>query len=469
MMRLAILLAASALFSLPASAQQTAAEDPSAVNIRPGILVPKVVAKADPSQSYALYLPANYSLEKQWPVVFAFDPAARGSLPVELLRDGAERYGYVVAGSNNSRNGSAKIELAATNAMLADVRSRFSVDDRRIYFAGFSGGARLAAQIAQNCDCAAGVLLNGAGFSPKPASSVEKTFAVYAATGTYDFNYPEIFRMDEQLEKVSNPHFLRRFDGPHQWAPADSMSEALGWFQLQAMKSGRQPHDNSVIQELLQQGTERAQKFEQSENPYSAWNEYRQVASAFDGLTDVTALRSRSQSLEKEKLVRDGAKREHQDFDDQSRLESDISSDLFSLAAGGGQLAELRGATEQKITGLRTRTEHEKQEEKRRVLKRALSGIFVQAMEAGSQHLEFKQYDVARAYFELAAVADPSSLWVLQNLAITRAFIGDRKGTCEVLRRAKLATKDSSAFINWLKTEPAFDKLRNSEEFRALL
>jgi hypothetical protein len=52
---------------------------------------------------------------------------------------------------------------------------------------------------------------------------------------------------------------------------------------------------------------------------------------------------------------------------------------------------------------------------------------------------------------------------------MARAFTGDRKGTCEVLRRAKSTTKDSAAFLNWLKTEPAFDRQRNSSEFRALL
>jgi len=326
----------------------------------------------------------------------------------------------------------------------------------------------VAAQIAQSCNCAAGVLLNGAGFSPKPPASPEKSFAVFAATGTYDFNYPEIIRMDEQLEKLALPHFLRRFDGSHQWAPADSMNEALAWFRLQAMKSGREPHEDTFIQEQFQQETERAQKFEQSGDLYAAWNEYRQMVTAFDGLADVAAIRSRSQSLEKEKSVRDATKREHQNFDDQARLESDISAGLSSLAGGGGQLAEMRGAVRQQIIDLRSRTEHEKQEEKRRVLRRALSGIFVQAMEAGNERMEAKQIEVARAYFELACEADPNAMWALQNLAIARALTNDRKGTLEILRRAKSNTKDPAAFIEWFKTESAFDKFRESPDFRAL-
>ena len=469
MVRLAILLTAAVVLIWPAGAQQTSATTETPVAPTPGVLFPKITAKADPSQSYALYIPSTYSAEKTWPIVYAFDPAARGAVPVELMKEAAERYGYIVVGSNNSRNGSAKLEAAAAEALLKDTHAKFLVDDRRLYFAGFSGGARLAAQIAQNCGCAAGVLLNGAGFSPKSPVSPDKSFAVFAATGTYDFNYPEIIRMDEQLGKLAQPHFLRRFDGPHQWAPAEAMNEALAWFRLQAMKRGRETRDNTFIQEQLQLQTQHAQKFEQSGALYAAWNEYRQALAAFDGLADITALRARSESLEHDKSVRDAAKREHQDFDDQAGLENDISAALYALAAGGGQLVDMRSALEQQISSLRSRAEHERQEEKRRVLKRALSGIFVQAMEAGDERLEAKQVDVARAYFEAACAADPTALWALENLAIARALGNDRKGTLEILRRARSGAKDLAAFTDWLKAESAFDKLRESSEFGALL
>jgi len=469
MVRLAILLTASVVLLWPASAQQNTAANEAPVALTPGVLFRKITAKADPSQSYALYIPSTYSADKTWPIVYAFDPAARGAVPVELMKDAAERYGYIIVGSNNSRNGSRKLEAAAADAMLKDTHARFLVDDRRLYFAGFSGGARLAAQIAQNCGCAAGVLLSGAGFLPKAPVSPDGSFAVFAATGTYDFNYPEIIRMDEQLGKLAQPHFLRRFEGPHQWAPAEAMNEALAWFRLQAMKYGRETRDNTFVQEQFQLETQHAQKFEQSGDLYAAWSEVRQALAGFDGLADVTALRGHSQSLEHEKSVRDGAKREHQDFDDQAGLQNDISAALSSLAAGGGQLADMRSAVEQQISGLRSRAEHEKREERRRVLKRALSGIFVQAMEAGDERLEAKQLDVARAYFEAASAADPTALWALENLAIVRALSNDRKGTLEILRRAKSGAKDLAAFRDWLRAESAFDKLRESSEFGALL
>src|SRR5258708_24878109 len=132
------------VLAMPLPRQQTAAAGETTQEFPVGTLIPKVVTAANPEQSYALYVPKSYSATRPWPIIYAFDPVANGSRPVELMKDSAERYGYIVAGANNSRNGSWKIEAEAAQAMLHDTEKRLSIDGRRVYFAGFSGGARVA-------------------------------------------------------------------------------------------------------------------------------------------------------------------------------------------------------------------------------------------------------------------------------------------------------------------------------------
>jgi len=466
---LSFLLIALCVLVRPASVQQAAATGENSQAFPVGTIVPKVAALAKPEQSYALYLPSQYSPGKLWPIVYAFDPGARGRVPVELMKDAAERYGYIVVGSNNSRNGSWKIEAEAAQAVLLDTQDRLAIDVHRAYFAGFSGGARVAARLAQLCKCAAGVLLNGAGFQPEDSGSPDRAVAVFAAAGIYDFNYSEIVRMDDALEKLHYAHFLRAFGGPHQWAPSSAMAEALAWFQMQAMKSGRDGRDDSSIAAFAAQEAERAHAFEQSGDVYLAWKEYRQAAEAIAGLAENADLRGKAEALEKDKAVREGVKREKQDFDDQDQLTRGISSRLAMLRESQPNRAEIRTDTERRISGLRDREEHEKRLEKLRVLKRALAGVMVQAMEAGFERLDQKDPAQARDYFELACEADPDSAWALSNLAVSRALNGDRKGALEALRRAKSKSKEPGQFIDWLKEESAFAKLRGTSEFSALL
>jgi dienelactone hydrolase len=453
----------------PSRAQQIA--PPTSTAPQPGILLPHETCAAHPDQTYALYLPSAYTPNKKWPIIYAFDPAARGNLPVELLKDAAERYGYIVAGSNNSRNGAWKVEIDAAQAVSDDTRTRLSIDEHRVYFAGFSGGARVASRIAQQCKCAAGVLLNGAGFGTGTPPSRDSVFAVFAAVGNLDFNYPEVTHLDAALESNGFPHFLRYFDGPHQWAPKPVMEEALAWFRLVAMKQSLEPRDDAFIAQQQQAALSRAHTLEQSGDSYAAWREYRQSASPFDQLGDAALaapFKQAASALSSQKAVREGAKREKQEFQEQESLTSDISAGLAALRQLSTNLTNSLASTQQKIVNLRESIAHEKRFDRIRVLRRAIAGVFVEAMEAGNDRLEAKDITLAKDYFLLATGADPDSLWALNSLATARALGNDRKGTLEALRQAKSKTKDPAAFIAWLQTEPAFARFREDPQFRSL-
>lgn len=465
--------------------------------LQTGVIIPHQTCAATPDQSYALYLPSHYSPDKRWPIVYVFDPNGRGNVPVELMKDAAERYGYIVVGSNNSKNGSWKIEGDAAQAMWDDTHARLAIDDRRIYFAGFSGGARVAVVLAQRCKCAAGVLLNGAGFGGKPPSR-DNSFAVFAAVGTYDFNYPELSDLDDKLEQAGFPHALRHFDGTHQWAPANVMDEAFAWFQLIAMKQNRAARDEAFITQEKSEAIARAKALEQSGQMYEVWREYRQAAATFAGLTDTASLQQAAASLAQQKAVREGAKREAQEFQEQNQLTSKIYSGLVALrgnpvapsespqqnsqSTGAPQprsglatphdnpsnSADIFHQVQQQIIDLRQRSASEKKEDKVRVYRRALFGVYVGCGESGDEAVTAKNYALAKDYYLLATDAYPDSSGALVELATAQALGGDRKAALETLRRAREKSKDLAAFSAWLNDEPAFAKLRDDPQFRAL-
>jgi poly(3-hydroxybutyrate) depolymerase len=167
-----------------------------------GQLVERLECLNDSSQSYALYLPSNYTPDRKWPVLYAFDPGARGKTPVERFKEAAEKYGWIVAGSNNSRNGPWRRSADAWSAMTKDTQQRFSIDDTLVYATGMSGGARMALQIAELCqDCLAGVIASGAGFPAGLVPSPQMHFLFFGTTGTDDFNFSELRSLDAPLTK----------------------------------------------------------------------------------------------------------------------------------------------------------------------------------------------------------------------------------------------------------------------------
>jgi len=436
--------------------------------LKPGEIIRKVVCPAHPEQSYALYLPSSYAPSKRWPIVYVFDPAARGMIPTQLMKDAAEQYGYIIVTSNNSQNGPWKPELEAANAMWQDTHSRFSIDEQRVYMAGFSGGARVASQLVQRCNCAQGVFMSGAGFSPDSPPSREKTFAVFLTSGMLDFNYSELVRLEPQLSSLGFSHFFYRFDGAHEWGPAPAWPQALAWMNLQAMKEKRLSRDDAFIAAELQRFTAAAQEIEKAGNPLYSAQAYRQAAAAFDGLAPVDALRDRAAAIEKDPTYRNAEKRERDDLAQQSSLEGDILRVTAALREPTADRVRIRDQAAQLIADLRERSTREKKEEKRRVLERARRGIFAMMIETGEPLVDENDLTLAEIYLRLAAAARPEIPWPHISLAQCLLKMKRKKEALQSLQLAKEAGLKSQDLANLqtqipelaaLSSDPAFQKL----------
>jgi hypothetical protein len=185
-----------------------------------------VKCHTDTTQSYSIYFPNKYREDVSLPVIFLFDPAARGRLAVSLFKAAAEKLGIIVIASNNSRNGPVGLSLQAADAMFKDAFKNHHLDQNEIYLGGFSGGARVATAIAQNNPTVAGVIACSAGFNEQiPDSKIPWYFT--GVTGSRDFNYIEMLNVHKALDSLRTPNNLIVFNGQHMWPPQDVIERAL--------------------------------------------------------------------------------------------------------------------------------------------------------------------------------------------------------------------------------------------------
>lgn len=197
-----------------------------------GQVVPRVDIADSDGQSYALYLPKNFTTEHQWPVLLCLDPAARGVVPVERFAAAGEKYGFVVVGSNNSRNGPMTISAQAIRFLTDEVKRRFAPKADGWFAAGFSGGSRVALSWAQAAGLN-GVIADGAAFGQNGLPK-QRPFKVYAVAGRDDFNYHELHQMAVDLGARGWPVRFAEFDGGHEWLPAELADEGLRFLSGQA-------------------------------------------------------------------------------------------------------------------------------------------------------------------------------------------------------------------------------------------
>jgi predicted esterase len=191
-----------------------------------GVVVERVQCAGNAQQSYALYLPAGYTPKQKWPILFCFDPGARAKVPVERFAQAAEKHGFVVVASYNSRNGPMEPIREALDSLLRDVSLRFAIDEKRMFAAGHSGGSRVALQWGESGQLA-GVVACGAAFERE----VPKRFSapVFVAAGRDDFNYHELHALSVELSRRQVRSRFVEFDGGHQWLPEALTGEALAF------------------------------------------------------------------------------------------------------------------------------------------------------------------------------------------------------------------------------------------------
>lgn len=311
---------------------------PGAQDLPRGTVIDALPVSEDPSQSYALYLPSDYAPDRTWSLLLAFHPSARGRALVDKYRAAAERYGYIVAGSNNSRNGSWQETIRAVRAMSGDVGRRFAVDAQRVYLTGHSGGARVAMEVALGPNDIAGVIASSAGFpDARPRASVK--FPVFATVGLEDFNYLEMVRLDERL---TSAHYLAVFDGGHEVPPDAVAIDAVEWLELQAMRSGRRARDPALVESLFASRTERLRAG--SELP-ARLRLLRATVADFAGLRDTTDLQTAVDALAKDPQLKSARARERSELETEARmLDEAMQSEarLRDPSARGAALARLR-------------------------------------------------------------------------------------------------------------------------------
>jgi predicted esterase len=434
--------------------------------IRRGMVVEGVRCGGAAGLSYTVYLPAGYKAERAWPILYVFDARARGRVAAERFIAGAERYGWIVASSEQSASdGPLEPNVAALRAMWTDTHTRFTIDDRRVYAAGYSGTVRFACLMADAAPGSiAGIIGAAGGFAKERPPRKDTSFLFFGTAGTRDFNYDEMTELDAQLAALGLPHRIEVFAGQHQWMPEDLATRAIGWMELQAAKSGRREAAPAWLDPIWNQDLEAARALAAAAKPYEAWHAYAALAADFTGLRDVAAVAQKAAELGGSAAVRRERERR------EARRKADLAhlrhaQAVLERGPGDEPAAARRAVAAMGIAELQRKSALGAADpDESAAADRLLNGLLAQtAFYLPRQALQRKDYNRAIFDLEIAGEIRPADPDVWYQLAAVYARKGSTRHVLELLDRAlKAGWSDRSA----LAADPDFEELRKSEEFR---
>jgi hypothetical protein len=365
-----------------------------------GKVIPSVGCIKNVSHTYALYLPASYSADKKYPLIICFDAHGSGYKPVELFQEQAEKFGYILAGSNVSKNGMPmETTFGHYDILLDDLLTRFNIDKSRIYTCGFSGGSRVASSIAITKGGIAGVIGCSAGF-PNVKDGIPKKFDYFGYAGNDDMNYAEMVTLDRTLENSGFRHQLLVFNGTHDWPPKEYIAESILWTELNAMKDIKKATDKAFVNEQLAAFDK---QFTDSQKTGRAYEEYlltKKIINYFKGLADVKKYEDQLSAMEKDPAVQNGIKKEQADQQKEQMLQQKYIEKLST---------EKIAWWKREVTLLDNYTSTTKNEAEKHMVKRVLEYLSLALYSNSSSAYAQNNFAEAEHYVELYALIDPDN------------------------------------------------------------
>lgn len=256
----------------------------------------KVNCLSDTNVSYVLFMPDS-SLNKDVSplIIFFFDPAKNGFVPVKKYQAIANKYNFILVGSNNSanrRNNNYEVKTTMEDALL-----RTNLTNNYMVCSGFSGGARVAfTEALQNKDVDA-VIACSAGL-PGNVKLDESKFTIYSLVGDKDFNYNELQLLKPYLDDAGLRNNLSVFEGEHHWPPVDNMKEAFEFLNLDKIRKGFNKYDEYFVNLVFNRIKHEKDSIYKLGNTYQLWLVNQKIINFFDGLVNVDSYKNENQKLE---------------------------------------------------------------------------------------------------------------------------------------------------------------------------
>jgi len=404
-------------------------------------VIPRVECNKNPALNYALYLPKKYNENVSLPAIIFVDPHGAGSFPLYMYAPLAEKYGVILIGSNDSRNGLTFNQVSPIlQSMISEAFTRFNADKKLISLAGFSGGAKAAMVAASEMQGIHTLVYCGAGFKEIP-SPLPPALGI---TGIRDMNYTEVKETDRQVEKAGTGHAIIEWNGKHEWSDPKTFENAFYWLHFRAMEKKISNVDQAMVQSFLTAN--------KSPDKLVLNEEKRlfKIINFLNGVTDINEYSKELSSLQKQQAYISEKKKEQDDFQMETQVKLNYIQciELKDMLWWRDEMLNFRKAGNSPIND-------------------RIKGYISLACYSFSSNA-LKQHDLKKAekYLGVYALVDLENPDRAFMQACLYGQLQNKTGALQSIREAI-----SYGYIDKKKmeSEPSFSAFRNSPEFNELL
>lgn len=199
--------------------------------------------------TYHVHVPKSYNPDELPAIIIGFSPGGDGKSMVKAVAESCDKRGWVAIGCNELKNkmNNQALETKMMKEVLDDIFKKIPHDSKRIFLAGFSGGAMRAYEVsAIRAETIAGIIAYGGWIGGEERYKLDfcKGMAIAIVNGKDDSGANSWSSRDEKvLSKRKCRVKMFQFNGGHEIPPPESTEEAFLWIE-EAPKSKNKTYKN---------------------------------------------------------------------------------------------------------------------------------------------------------------------------------------------------------------------------------
>ena len=300
--------------------------------IKKGGITDSLPVPGEKDLTYTLYTPSDYSPEKKWAIIFAFDPQGRGTSTANLFRKAAEEQQYIVV-SSNLKLKSKPIDsiIQSASSMMNTIIQAFPIDSTQVYTAGMGEGAQVSSAIAHIYRGMAGVMAIGNSFLNPQYINKNDPYMFIGVAGKKDYMVYQIENYLKYYDDLDFPTDVYYFDGKeNEWPDSSVISNAMTGFTLEAIRQGKREAGEDFIRKLYEEELAYVETLRRTRQYYSAYEKLERMEEKYENYDFEDAIKDKQKELKDIK----GFRSQRNDFRQATSAEKEMQREYeYSLGS----------------------------------------------------------------------------------------------------------------------------------------
>lgn len=291
-----------------------------------GAISENIIVNDTVNETYSLYLPTNFEVDKVWPVAFVMDLKGKGKAAMSMLVNAAEQEGYVLASSDNMSDSlSISENVLIANRMFNSVFSTIPTEKNRAYTVGFGSGAMFASILPTFIGKLDGVISIGAAIGNVEILNPKKPFQFVGLVNRSDYNFTEMNNSKDLLNKLKFPNELIVFDGERLLPESDLIVNAFRMLTLTSMAKGHIVKNDSLVTSSYNRFLTLANNHLNDQKPLLARYQLLDMEKIFNPFMELDSLKATQKTLKRSTVYRQANRSQNSYFLKESFTKEDYS------------------------------------------------------------------------------------------------------------------------------------------------